>query len=465
MTEKMPEATKSWLDPIYLQAEPNQEIKLGLQDVLVVDSGEVCSCEVSMIFVPDKKLHLRAIPDQNHDAASVRLFKRFVDGGNKPLKLSLPNRGVEFDAWDIGTNSYGGSTFTTRISVVTVTRSTNDIKRVIVHLFNFPNFNSSTDYSLNVGGSYRECGKLHLVGGDWKITLVAIEQTDALCKSLEERGGHVVTHVAEIERSDGTTFSTDAAEKLLMGLQYFLSFALGRWAGVAFPVGYSESGETVFEQWGLPMLSEGAWRGGGSWFDVRHGEVLAEAFPGFLKQWGIQLWHDAIRECLYWYVAANERGTGVGIDTGLILCQTALERLAWTYCVKDRRMVSGQAFAAHGGLKAADKIRLLITSLGIPSAIPTSLDDLAKPPKHIKGGNWDDAPHALTEIRNSIIHPDAKLEPTHGAYVDAWKMSLWLIELCVLRLIGFNGCYGNRLKRRRWAGEVEPVPWSDVATP
>ncbi len=290
------------------------------------------------------------------------------------------------------------------------------------------------------------------------ITITATDQTDDLTKSLSQSGGYVITHVVKIERTDGSVFSSDSSEEVLFCLHHFLSFALGRWAGLALPVGFTDSGEKVFEQWGLPMAASGEWSGGQSWFDLHHGQLLSEVFPGFWALWSEPLWQKAIRECLYWYIAANERGTGIGIDTGLILCQTALEHLAWTVCVKVRKLVSTQAFSVRG-LNAADKIRLLITSLGIPATIPATLGDLAKPPSHISGGKWDDGPHALTEIRNAIIHPDAKLTPTHGAYIDAWKLSIWLVEMCLLRLCDHRGSYGNRLVRR-WTGQVEKVPWS-----
>ena len=198
-----------------------------------------------------------------------------------------------------------------------------------------------------------------------------------------------------------------------------------------------------------------------SWFDSHAGEALAEVFSGFMKLWKDELWNRPVQECLYWYLAANEPGTGGGIDAGLILTQTALEKLAWTYCVKYKKMVSARAFG-HGGLYASDKLRLLLSSLNIPLAIPDALSALVKPPPHtknLKGGKWDDALHALTEVRNSIVHPDAKFNPSNDAIIDSWKLSLWLIEMSLLRLCAHDGQYSNRLTER-WEGETELVPWA-----
>jgi hypothetical protein len=117
-------------------------------------------------------------------------------------------------------------------------------------------------------------------------------------------------------------------------------------------------------------------------------------------------------------------------------------------------MVSPNAFKQRG-LSAADKFRLLVTSLGIPTAIPGSLSGLIAP----KGQRWDDGLDAITSIRNSIVHGDAAHPLPDGAEVDAWKLVLWLIEMAVLRLCNYNGRYSNRLVHK-WAGQTELVPWA-----
>lgn len=83
-----------------------------------------------------------------------------------------------------------------------------------------------------------------------------------------------------------------------------------------------------------------------SWFDEHHGELLADVFAGFMKLWTNELWRTPLTHALYWYLGACDRRTGIGVDTGIILAQTALEGLAWTYCVQDRKMVSRAA--THG---------------------------------------------------------------------------------------------------------------------
>jgi hypothetical protein len=45
-----------------------------------------------------------------------------------------------------------------------------------------------------------------------------------------------------------------------------------------------------------------------------------------------------------------------------------------------------------------------------------------------------------------------------GARIELQQLSLFYLELALLRLIGFDGEYANRLGSH-WVGDVEPVPW------
>lgn len=100
---------------------------------------------------------------------------------------------------------------------------------------------------------------------------------------------------------------------------------------------------------------------------------------------------------------------------------------------------------------------MLFSSLDIPIDIPSSLPELQKLAKQF---NWIDAPHAITEIRNSLVHPEHKRRgQISGAFFPAWNLGQWYLELALLRICEYSGTYGNRLILQRWVGNVEPVPW------
>ncbi len=278
-------------------------------------------------------------------------------------------------------------------------------------------------------------------------------------KSLKARGGYVITHMGQAEREDRVAFSNEQLEELLSALHYFLSFAFGRWAGVALPIGYDSKGLKVFEQWGLRTTADGPWHGSTSWFDRHHGELLTQVFPGFMSLWSDKLWHDPLAHALYWYLGACDRRVGIGVDTGLILAQTALELLAWTCCVQDRKMISAVAFKPRG-LSAADKLRLLASALGVPLAIPAALSGLKKL-QASSPTRWTDGMDAITGIRNSMVHPDIQTGVAGDSFYEAWNLSLWYVDMVLLRLCGHNGTYANRLKHR-FVGQVEHVPWAQI---
>jgi hypothetical protein len=330
---------------------------------------------------------------------------------------------------------------------------------VVFHLFNFAQFHRGPhDYAI-VSKGLRMCGRAVLKAGGWNITIAATDKTHDVAAALQQNGGYVITHMGKIEREDGSEFSTEQVEPLLSCLEQFLSFALGRRAGIALPVGFDAEGRRVFEQWDVPNAARDGWRGSFSWFDERHGGLLSDVFPGFFSLWNDDDWKEHLRIALFWYLSANEDSGGINVDAGTILAQTALERLAWAYCVKDRRMVSQKAFEPRG-LSAADKLRMLASALDIPMELPPDMAALNRGCKN----KWADIPEAITAIRNALVHPSKKDSPPKGSYYQAWRVSMWLLDLVLLRLCKHTGRYANRLAGRRCVGMVEEVPWAKQHT-
>jgi len=157
---------------------------------------------------------------------------------------------------------------------------------------------------------------------------------------------------------------------------------------------------------------------------------------------------------IYWYL--NSNSSKRGIDAGIILSQAAVERLSFEYAAKQKRLLEAEGFQ---NLRASDKFRLLFSSLDIPIQIPALMPELRKLAGQF---NWLDAPHAITEVRNSLVHPDHKRSGHFGkAFFPAWNLGQWYLELALLRICDYSGTYGNRLAQQRWVGEVEPVPWDE----
>lgn len=483
------EVSKSLIEPVYWQSGPGELIDLGEVAVRFALDGHALDAVVRVVtrFVPENRLLFIMQPKRESERPPMPVadmleaaFGGMSAKGNRakrPMtvaqikaavahglwlndkwdgKFLLKQTGVTVDAFCVKSGGDGTMEFIPRRHPLTVTPPRSRIARATFHLFNFPKVYGPDFYILNYGTKRNQgskvCGRIVLRTCGWVITMAATDKTDDVCKALDAQGGYAITHVGEIKREDGATFSTEKLEELLFCLRAFLSFGMGRWVGLAFPVGFDEKDQKVYEQWGLPRTVPGAWKGTRSWFDEMHSELLSETFPGFLTLWEDSRWHTPVWKAIYWYLLANESNA----DAGLILAQTALELLAWRYCVEDRKMVSADAFEPRG-LSAADKLRLLASALKIPLEIPVSLSALhAKP-----GKKWLDAPDAITGTRNVLVHPHAKVSVPDGAYYEAANLSLWYLEMILLCLSGHRGKYSNRLALRpRYTGCVESVPWA-----
>ncbi len=452
----------SLIEPLYIQSQPNQPISLGshLVEFTYGNGAYKLLAEVVLRFAPDARL-MFVIPGEMLDQ---ELRWGFGTRDRWDGKLKLPDRQVTLDMHFAGSGEdYGGLALVPRYSAVTVTAPGASLSAAAFHLFNFPQFYGEQDYSIRrkepQDAGWKRCGRVVLAGDGWRVTIAATKDTDDRCKALDRCGGFIVTHMGRIEREDGSDFSGDQLDDVLHALHRFLSFATGRWAGVALPIGFDKQGNRAFEQWGLPIVRSGPWNCSLSWFDEHHGELLPQVFRGFMA-----LWRDPVRqrllvEGLHWYLGANDRGTGIGVEAGLILAQTALELFAWTYCVQHRKMISPKAFEPRS-LSAADKLRLLASGLDIPLELPGCFQALNARP----GQKWQDAMEAITTVRNAVVHPHETIQLRDSSSYEAMKLSLWYIDMVLLRLCGHNGQYANRLRTNGWVGEVEPVPWAKTVS-
>lgn len=447
------------VEAFYSLGSPSEIITLGEVDVEFEHRGVTYSetAKATMHFSPKVRL-LLSIPGFrcSLEHALRDLTEQMWSG-----KLKLVGRGVTIDAFCTSVGQDGMVIAPTKSGFV-ATAPAPELTRATVHILNLAELRGPDDYVLLTGErprqSAKRCARVILEADGWQICIAALRETKERLSTLKRLGGYAITHVASVSRADQSAFNSDQLSELLTCLHYFLSFACGRWAGVALPVGFDATGNLAFEEWGARLMADGPWDGSCSWWDVQHGELLKEVFPGFVALWKSELWNRALREALYWYLGANERGTGIGVDSGLILAQTALELLAWNYCVRDRRMVSEAAFKPRG-LSAADKLRLLASTIGIPLEIPSTLTGLHSKP----GKKWADGMEAVTTIRNTLVHPDAETAISDGSYYDAWRLSLLYIELAILRLCGHNGEYSDRLTCRT-LGQVVTVPWATNVT-
>ena len=293
-------------------------------------------------------------------------------------------------------------------------------------------------------GSPGKPGLLELEHGPWKGRIRTLKQDPERSRDLRLTGGYRLTHVVEFDQGGGC-FSGHDADRLLQAIGCFLSFANGGMCRLECPSGWDSAGKQVWARWSSPS----EWRTKRlCWFDGRYAEPLVELFPGFMDRWKTEGWGDALGSAIWWYAQAIS-GPPIA-DQGIVAAQIAMERLSYEYCVRERALVSEQGFEK---LWVSDRFRLLLRSLDVPIEIPGAAKALTSASRKEK---WVDGPHALTEIRNRLVHSGRKRAQLEGqCYVDAWLLATQLLELTILALCSFKGEVSNGM-----TGLKEPVPWA-----
>lgn len=332
--------------------------------------------------------------------------------------------------------------------IIGVGDESTQIKSVTFHLFNFTDLLGTRYSKLKTGSKEIAINHVDLISDEWNVELKSLSSTKENFEKLKEVGGQHITHIVKIQKANEKLFSGKEAQDCLSALRLFLSFAKGGWSEPICAIGFDVTSNRIWELWSSPKES---WDIPITWFDPHNSSQLIKLFPAFMNKWGNDYWREALNEIIYWYLNANN--TSQGTDAGIILTQTAIERLSYEFVVNERQLISSNGFK---NLWASDKLRILFSSLRIPIDIPKETSKIESLAKEFK---WQDAPHALTEIRNSLVHPEHK---SHGkfesVYYEAWNLGLWYLEMGILASCNYNETYSNRLKFR-WIGQVENVPW------
>lgn len=248
------------------------------------------------------------------------------------------------------------------------------MREIIFHVINFYDFMEGREDLVVSDTSYHgRLSKITLRGGGWHVVVQALPSTAKLTENLSREGGYAITHVGKVARRRGGAFSANNAKKILEVLRLFFSFARGTFSGVVLPLGFDESGQRQWGQWGAQHIIY-PWRYYEGWFHGQPASLLEDLFPGFFKLCRDPVWQRPLRESMYLYLRANNT-SGAGVDGGLILAQATLEKMAWVHCVDSKRLYSAAHFDSRA-MPARRKIAALLQDLGIPFTNSTSTSNI-----------------------------------------------------------------------------------------
>ena len=151
------------------------------------------------------------------------------------------------------------------------------------------------------------------------------------------------------------------------------------------------------------------------------GDVIADLLGPFDTLW--EDWGETLGSIIDWYINAATSPAHVGV----VLTQAAWEAMGYQILGKKS--------------KGSAVLPLTLKKLGINAAIPATCGALqqAFPGK--------DGPTAVTELRNDLVHAK-KNRPSIPiwAHFEARTLSLWYVEMILLKHLGFSGRYYDRIQ-------------------
>lgn len=317
-------------------------------------------------------------------------------------------------------------------------------------IVNFPDFFTPGPRPPSPFGS-SEVGRIQI--GVWLIHFAPTDPSGKMFESLKESGGYGFTHVGNLARIDGSSFTAAEADDLLEVLTRFLSYARGSACGMPVRWGIGSSGSICWQRWGSSVVNP--WKTPDNWFEEHHGNLLSEVFPLFYSIATEAELAEPLNLARHWYQVSNMRAGGM--EGAIILGLTALDLLAALVVTRD----GAQGHAKFDNLPSAKKLRRLLDTMKVPSAIPAKYAELRN---FAVAQGWGDAPTALTEIRHGYVHAKKErrtivLSAPSLATFQAWQLAVWYQELALLHFLGHTGKYRNRVTAEVM-GVAETVPWA-----
>jgi len=401
----------------------------------------------------DGKLRFKWLPKSSMEFIGLYMGE-YPDLDENEFSLQIP--GVSQEAPVILTSASPideGWTIRGVLKGQVIKKTGEDADKIVFHLANFPDYTGFPVRNETKHGVEAFRGRLPFESHDLVGLLDVIPEASHLRKEHNRSGGYFISHVGEIRKRNGDPLKESQLKSICNLLHFFFGFCRGAWAGPLFPYGMKKK-ETVWE----PMAG---WHTGSiqkvqSWFTTKTPIDARQLFSGFVDRFTDPVWQAPLVNAINWYVEANQ-SDNIN-ETTIVISQVALEMLAWVFLVDSETQYTAKQFAR---IPFHQKLRELLSALGIPTAIPRHLNDL----NNVAGkGLPNDAPGAFTRIRNCLVHSTAQnralvasLDGIH--FYELAQLGLGFIELIILALCGYDGCFAQR-GWRGWKGDDEiPVPW------
>jgi hypothetical protein len=429
------------LSPVYAFNEPGQPIVLHdapVGGLVPLDTPGV----VELSCVPDLgvvwKIEDRSVVGVAGDP--VTLVLRRPDG-------DAPVTGVwrsRHDGWSNG---------------AVVGQADAPLQRVVMHWFNLPDFHGPIALTRSSEVDDWWLGRWEMEVGGWKLTLDVRPDHARVWRNLHEAHVYVMTHVMELRRADGASFTAAEAEPLLTALHVGVSFALGRWAAPMLPVGEDHMGKVVWEDW-HPRHCDPARKSSRGWWHEQQQPSLTDFLSRVIAAFADPDRLPALRLQLMFGIAAiNDRGF---VEQRVMMGAAGLEHIMWQTLV----LQDGMSESQYREKDAHELLRRVLTDARIPTDIDAGLLPVTArfaAEETLRQGKVLDGPDVVTQIRNRLVHPRGAQERVYrldGLVAEVWLLTRHYLVLLILHSLRYQASYRDLRRVRGWVGEVGTVPWT-----
>lgn len=301
---------------------------------------------------------------------------------------------------------------------------------------------------------YHYCCRLEFEDDDYQIIIDKCLEYKSRKKKLDENGGFITLYNGEINIKKGKIdYST--VQDLLYCFNTFITFINGRRTSALFIQGIAENA-VKWTDYSSYRIDTYKWVR--TWTNSNSVEAFSDLWKHFRSIWKSSPDDKSfLLSSIHWYVEANSNAGDW--EGSIIWAQTALELIYNWWIVENKKMMLGKD---SDNISAANKIRLILSQINLPGSIPSTLTELQK---FKKSRNAIDAPDAIVEIRNAIVHSREsnrrKLsEIDADAIGEALQVYIWYIELSLLCILEYNDRYFNRCSGELYEAKgIQKVPW------
>lgn len=297
--------------------------------------------------------------------------------------------------------------------------------------------------------------RIILENDNYTITIDKCHNYKELQESLKSKGGYIIQYGGELKCKKGAILIDDTKE-IFSCLDTYLSFLNGRRTSALFIHGIYEN-ETIWCDYTSYFVD--TYKSVISWPQEFSVIGLNEIWQKFSDLWKDSDDKNFLISAIYWYNESNRNSSFA--ESSIIMAQTVLELIYNWLLIEKKKILIGKD---SENICAANKIRLLLSHLNISYDVPSSFHDLQS---YIdKSKDIIDAPDAVVQIRNAIVHSQEekrkKLSKINSKTKnEALQLSIWYIEMSLLFILNFDDKYSNRCSGSIWKDDGEQlVPWT-----